>query len=70
MITIQEIHKYYRLSSKGIVPAFVCPINYDDGEMIPWQGEDDIPCFWCISCNSKLYLGYDQITEIKNLLHL
>ena len=69
MITIQEIHKYYRLSEKGLVPAFICPMNELDGNMIPWVDEKEEPCFWCLSCNTKLYLGLNQIDIIKTLLH-
>lgn len=69
MITIQEIHKYYKLSQMGLVPSLPCPINEMDGDMIPWSDKDDNPCFWCLSCDVKSYLGLEQIKQIKSLLH-
>ena len=68
MITIQELHKYYKLSEKGLVPSLPCPINELDGDMVPWADENDEPCFWCLACNTKSYLGINQINQIKLLL--
>ena len=70
MITIQEIHRYYKLSSMGLAPSLPCPINEIDGQMVPWVDENETPCFWCLSCNTKSYLGINQIEQIKKLLHL
>ena len=70
MVTIQELHRYYNLSSKGLAPPVTCPINELDGDMVPWMNEDDEPCFWCLACNAKSYLGINQIEYIKSLLRL
>lgn len=69
MITIQELHAYNRLVEKGVAPAVTCPIDPLDGSMIPWSNENDEPCFWCLACNAKSYLGLNQINYIKSLLH-
>jgi hypothetical protein len=69
MITIQELHAYYRFSQMGIVPTIPCPINELDGDMMPWVDENELPCLWCLSCNTKSYLGRNQIDLIRKLLH-
>ena len=69
MITIQELHTYYRLSQLGLVPSLPCPITELDGDMVPWVDENDNACFWCLACDAKSYLGIDQIEMIKSLLH-
>lgn len=69
MITIQELHTYHELSTKGLVPEFICPVDESDGPMIPWMNEKDEACFWCLACNSKLYLGIVQEDFIKSIIH-
>jgi hypothetical protein len=69
MITIQELHFYNKLSEKGLAPPLPCPINILDGNMIPWVDDEEVPCFWCLSCDTKSYLGIDQINFIKSTLH-
>jgi hypothetical protein len=54
---------------KGVAPEIVCPVDKLDGRMIPWVDKEEKPCLWCLSCNSKLYLSYNQSEFIKNLLH-
>jgi hypothetical protein len=53
----------------GIVPTIPCPINELDGDMMPWVDENELPCLWCLSCNTKSYLGSNQIDLIRKLLH-
>lgn len=69
MITIQELHSYYKLVISGVVPDIPCPINELDGTMIPWVDENEDACMWCLSCGAKSYLGLNQIEQIKRLLH-
>jgi flavoprotein len=69
MITIKELHSYIKLSSKGLVPKLVCPVDYLHENMTPWMDEDDKTCLWCIFCNSKVYLGSEKEKYIKELLH-
>jgi len=69
MITIQELHQYYRMSQVGVVPKITCPMNDADGEMIPWVDAKERACMWCLSCNLKLYLGINKIEKIRSLLH-
>lgn len=68
MITIQELHAYYKLIVAGVVPDIPCPINELDGTMIPWADENDEPCMWCLACGTKSYLGLNQTQQIRQLL--
>lgn len=70
MITIQELHRYHKLCEKGLAPPLPCPTDNDHGQMIPWVDEKENPCFWCLACDTKSYLGLNQIEFIKSLLHL
>lgn len=69
MITIKDLHRYFNLSQKGLVPEFLCPMDESDGAMVPWLDDKDEPCFWCLSCNVKSYLGLDKKQFIMSLLH-
>ena len=68
MITIQELHTYNVLVSKGVAPSFDCIIDPDHGQMYTWVNEKEVPCFWCLGCNSKYYPSLAEIELIKNLL--
>ena len=68
MITIQELHRYNKLCEAGVAPVLPCPIDNEHGHMTPWADENDAACFWCLACDAKSYLGYDQIVYIKSLL--
>ena len=68
MITIQELHRYKKLSDNGIVPALVCPVDVLHTEIFPWIDEEDNVCLWCIFCNSKVYLGDNRENYIRELL--
>jgi hypothetical protein len=68
MITIQELHRYKKLSDNGIVPVLVCPVDVLHTEIFPWIDEEDNVCLWCIFCNSKVYLGDNRENYIKELL--
>lgn len=67
MITIQDLHSYKKLSDKGLVPAFTCPVDILHENVVPWM-ENDEPCFWCIYCDSKIHLGTNKQEYIKELL--
>lgn len=69
MLTIQELHAYKKLADKGIVPAFVCPIDSLHTEIFPWEDESNNIMLWCIFCNSKVHLGDEKVEYIKSLLH-
>ena len=68
MITIQELHKYKKLSDSGLAPSLVCPIDYLHTDMVPWI-EDDEVCLWCIYCNSKVFLGSEREEYIKSFIY-
>ena len=42
MITIQELHKYKKLSDSGLAPSLVCPIDYLHTDMVPWIEDDEV----------------------------
>jgi hypothetical protein len=69
MITIQELHSYIKMSNIGLVPKLICPIDDLHEDMLPWVDEDEKVCLWCIFCNSKVYLGSERESYIKELLH-
>ena len=68
MITIQELHTYNNFVDMEIAPPFLCKIDEDHGRMYTWVNENDVPCFWCLGCNSKYYPSLAEIEMIKNLL--
>ena len=69
MITLKHLHAYKKLSDKGLIPAFVCPMDSLHEEIFPWEDEDGKVCLWCIYCNSKVYLGEEREKFIMELLH-
>ena len=69
MITMQELHAYNKMVLLDILPGILCPLNELDGYMVPWADENNEPCMWCLACDTKSYLGLNQIEKIKLLLH-
>ena len=70
MVTIQQLHSYHKLALSGFVPQIICRLDDIHGQMTPWVDEEEQPCFWCVFCNSKLYLSNKDEMSIKTLLHL
>ena len=43
MLTFQEIHAYRKLVESGDAEPLLCPINPEDGEIIPsWESQDEV----------------------------
>jgi hypothetical protein len=68
MITIQELHRYKKLSDLGLVPALSCAIDSLHLEVFPWTDEEDKVCLWCVFCDSRVYLGSNTEEKIMALL--
>ena len=67
MITIKDLHRYKKLSDKGLVPSIVCPVDVLHTDVVPWTENDEV-CLWCIYCDSKITLGMNKQIVIKELL--
>jgi hypothetical protein len=68
MITIQQLHKYNNLVVAGVAPEIICPLDGLHGHMTPWFDDKEQSCFWCLGCNTKLYLSDSQENFIMNWL--
>lgn len=69
MITIQELHLYQSMVDSGVAPAFYCINDPDHGRVITWSDENDSACFICLACDTKRYLGLNQIEKIKKYIN-
>lgn len=69
MITIQELHKYYKLADQGLVKKFNCPSDHDHPDLIPSVDENDNPILYCLGCSSRITLGENLSSIIKYLLY-
>ena len=67
MITIQELHRYYKLSQIGAVDPIMCPSDPDHTPMIPFI-ENDEPIMFCLGCKSKMRFGENLSNSIKLLI--
>lgn len=67
MITIQELHRYYKLSQIGAVEKILCPSDPDHTPMLP-NVEDDEPIMFCLGCKSKLRFGENLSNIIKSMI--
>ena len=69
MLTFQEIHAYRKLVESGDAEPLLCPINPEDGEIIPsWESQDEVILI-CLICNSKITPGVTMITKIRGKLY-
>lgn len=67
MITIQELHRYYKLSQVGATKPILCPSDSDHTPMIPWVEEDE-PIMICLGCKSKIRFGENLSNAIKSMI--
>lgn len=67
MITIQELHRYYKLSQIGATEPILCPSDKDHTPMIPWVEEDE-PIMICLGCKSKIRFGENLSNTIKSMI--
>lgn len=66
-ISIQEVHSYLNLVNEGRAEKINCPLNETD-TVISKIDESNKVFFYCISCNTKFYLGINKIQKIKKYL--
>lgn len=69
MLTFQEIHAYKKLVESGKAEPLLCPINPEDGEIIPsWESADEVILI-CLICNSKVVPGINMAKKVKEKLY-
>jgi hypothetical protein len=68
MITIQELHKYFKLIEAGIENPIPCPSDPEHTDMIPFVNDDLEPILMCLGCKSKIHIGENLSNSIKRYL--
>lgn len=68
MITIQELHKYFKLIEAGIENPIPCPSDSEHTPMIPFVGDNDEPILICLGCKSKIHIGENLANNIKRYI--
>lgn len=70
-LTIQELHKYYKLIKIGILDPIKCPNDETHTSMIPnYDFDNDSAYFWCLACNAKLKFGHNSEESIRRRLDM
>jgi hypothetical protein len=65
MLTIQEAHRYLKLSEIGLARKLKCS-NYDEHpDLVSWVEENDDVVFMCLACSFKIRPGISMVKYIK-----
>lgn len=65
MITIQEAHKYLKLTKAKLATPVTCLNDSDHPELVSWLDENEDVIFICLACEYKIRPGYKMVRYIQ-----
>jgi hypothetical protein len=67
MITIQEAHKYIKLTNYGFARPIICLNDKDHLNLVSWVDENEDVIFMCLACSYKIRPGEKMSKYIKSV---